>query len=209
MEPTTEIKATTDGMEKVLVGNIKKLFRSSKYTDVTIRTDDGEYKVHKLVLCAQSEYFNRLFDGNWRESNQNTIELKDDKPEAVKAMIHSMYGLDYATVCANDSPSFHASVCCVADKYLMDELKTQARAKYDLAVRKCLMEMGDDAVQLIATLYNEPSGFDCVLREPVTDICARHISFFFALDRFRAALHDIPAFAIDIISAAARNSSVR
>lgn len=32
---------------------------------MTIITSEKEFKVHKLVLCSQSGYFARMFNGDW------------------------------------------------------------------------------------------------------------------------------------------------
>lgn len=43
-----------------------RFFNSSKFTDLTIQTTDGEFKVHKLVVCGQSEWFSRMCDREWK-----------------------------------------------------------------------------------------------------------------------------------------------
>jgi hypothetical protein len=32
---------------------------------MTIVTSEKEFKVHKLLVCSQSGFFARIFDGNW------------------------------------------------------------------------------------------------------------------------------------------------
>lgn len=51
--------------------NASRCFESSKYSDATIHCGDQKFKVHKIVLCAQSKYFSKIFDGDWK-----VIELK-------------------------------------------------------------------------------------------------------------------------------------
>lgn len=41
-------------------------FDSSKFTDFTIRTAEDDFKVYKVVVCGQSEYFTCIFDRNWK-----------------------------------------------------------------------------------------------------------------------------------------------
>lgn len=50
--------------------NKNSYFLSSKFSDLTVSTEDAEFKVHKMVLCGRSEYFSRLFNGNWAVSIQ-------------------------------------------------------------------------------------------------------------------------------------------
>lgn len=85
---------------------LQSLFKSATYSDVTIRilpqddlSEDGKryrtlslpityfystspsffpsWKVHKCVLATASKYFEIMFSGNFRESNENEIFLKD------------------------------------------------------------------------------------------------------------------------------------
>jgi hypothetical protein len=46
----------------------RSYFVSSKFSDLTIRTDAAEYQVHRVIVCGQSEYFARLYNGNWTVS---------------------------------------------------------------------------------------------------------------------------------------------
>ena len=38
---------------------------SSKYSDVTIRIQGEDIPAHKIVLAKGSEYFEKLFSGQW------------------------------------------------------------------------------------------------------------------------------------------------
>ena len=41
-------------------------FNSPHFSDLTVKVDDTEFKVHKVILCSRSEYFSRLYKGgNW------------------------------------------------------------------------------------------------------------------------------------------------
>jgi hypothetical protein len=41
---------------------------SSQYSDATIRCEGREFKVHKIVVCTQSEFFSKAFNGDWKRS---------------------------------------------------------------------------------------------------------------------------------------------
>lgn len=76
---------------------------------------DQKYKVHKLVICGKSKVFFWMFNGNWKvscvdqETNENSIHLTEDHPNAVEAMIQFMYGIEYGT---SESKHGHSSRCC-------------------------------------------------------------------------------------------------
>jgi len=41
-------------------------FSSSKYSDLVIRCEGQDFKVHKVVVCGQSDYFASICDGEWK-----------------------------------------------------------------------------------------------------------------------------------------------
>ncbi len=46
--------------------NVFSFFSSSKYSDLIIRCEAQEFKVHKIVVCGQSKYFSSICDGDWK-----------------------------------------------------------------------------------------------------------------------------------------------
>ncbi|KAI7625695.1 WD40 repeat-like protein, partial [Hortaea werneckii] len=90
------------------------LLKSGSLTDLTIVCGPYKYNVHKVILCAHSQYFAAL--PNFAEGKTNTIRFKAigddeddeacDDPEAIKSMVHYFYQLDYtATIASNTSSS--------------------------------------------------------------------------------------------------------
>ncbi|OJJ35968.1 hypothetical protein ASPWEDRAFT_28560 [Aspergillus wentii DTO 134E9] len=203
MAVTKEAVQTNQGDR--LLSNVQRFLESSKYSDVTIQTKDTKYNVHKLVLSGQSQYFERLFDGYWKEAKEKTIVLHDDNPDVVKAMILFMYGFDYAQRCKSDSALFHASIYCVADKYLLTALKSTAKAKYDAAVERSLLEK--TLLHLIPELYNDFPCLDNALRKTVIDICSKYSSYCNEQQEFETVLEQVPEFAIDFALALARKDT--
>ncbi|OJJ42337.1 hypothetical protein ASPZODRAFT_162257, partial [Penicilliopsis zonata CBS 506.65] len=48
-----------------LTESLKGFFVSGQFSDLTIHSTDQEFKVHRLVVCGQSEYFSLLFSKKW------------------------------------------------------------------------------------------------------------------------------------------------
>jgi hypothetical protein len=48
---------------KLLTRN--SFYRSGVFSDLTIRTQDQDLKVHKLIVCSRSETFCRIFNENF------------------------------------------------------------------------------------------------------------------------------------------------
>ena len=46
--------------------NVSSHLNSSKYSDLIIRCEAQEFKVHKIIICGQSEYFSSICDGVWK-----------------------------------------------------------------------------------------------------------------------------------------------
>ena len=47
-----------------LVNGFKRLYNSKNFADVTIICQGVEFKAHKVVLCAQSEVFQKMLGGS-------------------------------------------------------------------------------------------------------------------------------------------------
>ena len=52
-----------------------------------------EFHLHKVIVASQSEYFNAMFSGRWKESVSNTCELELEEPltEVMEGFINFMY----------------------------------------------------------------------------------------------------------------------
>jgi len=61
--------------------------------------------VHKKVLCAQSDFFQKACEGGFQEASSGVIDLTEDDPDAVRAMVQFCYTVDYAL-----DTAFHAKV---------------------------------------------------------------------------------------------------
>ena len=125
----SDLPRTTEGIQL----NISSVFSRALLFDVTIKFGGRQIKCHRLILCSVSEYFNAISRPNsrWKEANSGTIELKDDDPDAVEAMLRYIYGFNYpsiekAMVKAADV-TFHLNTYIIADKYMLQELRGLAR----------------------------------------------------------------------------------
>ncbi|KAI6885093.1 hypothetical protein KC360_g1524 [Hortaea werneckii] len=106
-------------------------FDQEAFSDITIRFGTNERKCHKLILCGPSDYFKDLLGPgkHFAEAQQPTVELKDDEPMAVEAMLRWLYTFDYEMARPADytpTHDFHLSVVVVADKYLLNGLRDEA-----------------------------------------------------------------------------------
>ena len=60
-------------------------------SDVVLVVEDKEFHVHRCMLSMQSPVFKAIFNGNFKDSTQDKIELKDDKHEAMLLFLQLLY----------------------------------------------------------------------------------------------------------------------
>ncbi|MCJ1435433.1 hypothetical protein MMC27_004806 [Xylographa pallens] len=122
--------------EQELVDSLASVKKTSKYHDLVIRCQDREWKVHRVVICLRSKFFEKACDGNFQEGRTGEITLAEDDAEVVDRVIDYLYRLDYddkpktANVESSDGPLvMNANVYAIAHKYEIRSLKKVARRK--------------------------------------------------------------------------------
>jgi len=68
-----------------------KLLRSEKYSDLTIVCQGRQFRVHKAILCPQSEVISKLCDIDMLERKTGVIEHEEFDADTVKRMIDFAY----------------------------------------------------------------------------------------------------------------------
>ncbi|KAG9256582.1 uncharacterized protein F5Z01DRAFT_634164 [Emericellopsis atlantica] len=69
--------------------------RRGKYADCTIQSVDRTYRVHKALFCSQSSVFEAALDGPFKEAQTGVLNLPEDHPQALEALIDYIYLGDY------------------------------------------------------------------------------------------------------------------
>ncbi|KAK5123723.1 hypothetical protein LTR85_002359 [Meristemomyces frigidus] len=113
-----------------LMRGVNRLFEDPKYSDLTIKCEGREWRVHKSIVCTQSAFFAKACDGGFEEAEENTITLVEDDPETVDAMLQYLYKSDYAEATAATQPSalvLDIRVHAIADKYNIAPLADEVR----------------------------------------------------------------------------------
>jgi hypothetical protein len=76
---------------KNMLERMYKCYEEGKFCDATLVVGENEIKTHRLVLTLLSEYFNGLFDNNWKDSKQDKIEIKEFDEATLKCILHFAY----------------------------------------------------------------------------------------------------------------------
>ena len=98
-------------------------FKSGDFSDLTLKTESGEvYRVHRIILIYSSEYFAKLLTGDFKEKNEDSIELKFKDPENLfPSVLQFMYN-GYITITEKNS----IPLLALADHYLIDSLRKKS-----------------------------------------------------------------------------------
>ncbi|KAH8277607.1 hypothetical protein KR018_001958 [Drosophila ironensis] len=105
-----EQEATDPKKKKLLTTTqyiYKALFKEQKNSDVTVMALDKVWQLHKVYL-SQSPYFYSMFNGTWREAQQNFVQISilDDRitVASLDAVFGSMYSDEIEIEVANVIP---------------------------------------------------------------------------------------------------------
>ena len=72
--------------------DIASLWDSQKYKDVTFVVKDTRVMAHRLILAAQSDYFDRLLFGEMKEAQTGAvIPLEDTPAESFRLLLKFAY----------------------------------------------------------------------------------------------------------------------
>lgn len=141
------------------------------------------------------------------EAHDNAIDLSDDDPNAVEALLRFFY-LGHYTNCTGENVvdqnlAYHLKVYIVADKYVVHELRQLAGCDFaHKAERNCYLPEFADVVELV---YQ----FDAMhwLKSVLVSTAARHAPRLFndwKLQRFQEVARSVPSFTADIVMAFTR-----
>ncbi|KAH7011365.1 hypothetical protein EDB80DRAFT_876030 [Ilyonectria destructans] len=168
---------------------------SGVYSDLLIKCGTDEYYVHKILLCTRSPFFAKACDGPFKEGQNGEIDLPDDDPEAVSAMICYLYRGCYPRVEADaERPQMkrlgegwnvetygeetialqdeylclHAKVYAIAEKYQISGLKEMAHRSFSFLVPRTISPHNFAEASEIA--YTMTVDSDRGLRDLVVDV---------------------------------------
>jgi hypothetical protein len=106
-------------------------FRS--ITDFKIECGIRSWDIHRFVFFLHSDVLAAACSRNFKEATIGTVDLSDDNPDSVDALVQYCYKLDYGfpqhSLIGNEF-LFHLQVCIVADKYDIAPLQTLATHKF-------------------------------------------------------------------------------
>jgi hypothetical protein len=128
--------------------------RSEKYSDLIISCHAREFKVHRTILCPQSEVISKLCDIDMQERKTGIIEHEEFDDDAMERMIDFAYVKDYE---ATRRPKHLLS----GDGEEETSLHTEALAIEDVSAAGCVtLPENDDAMPATDNERTELSATD-------------------------------------------------
>ncbi|KFA81333.1 hypothetical protein S40288_08303, partial [Stachybotrys chartarum IBT 40288] len=167
------------------------------FSDVVVICDEHEIKAHRLVLSSHSKYFATQFNGPWKESSEQKVEITDFDIGIVEAMLEFMYKFDYSASNGTSAMIFDAQVYQIADKYDIAALKQHAMGKFGVAI-----ETGwslHDFPLAVAVAYDTTPPEDRGLRDLVIATSYANIDKLLINDSFCKVLRTTIDFAADLV----------
>ena len=78
---------------EILLSKCAQFRDQTQLIDVRLEVCEHIFPAHRIVLAANSDYFDAMFTDRMKESNQELIELKDESisPDAFKIVMDSIY----------------------------------------------------------------------------------------------------------------------
>ncbi|KAM0139911.1 hypothetical protein ACHAP3_002972 [Botrytis cinerea] len=70
---------------------ISQLYTTGKYTDLVVKCQGKEFKVHRAIVCSQSKPLAAALDNGFKEATDGVFDFEDDEPEIVEYMIKFLY----------------------------------------------------------------------------------------------------------------------
>lgn len=168
---------------------------------MTIKFSGTEISAHRYLVSRKSSWFKMACSGQfkvgsaasklWRKAYQNqeaqdrVIELHEDDPAAVRAMLLFLYDKPYTDACGDMSEDilFSVRVFTIADKYDIDELKGVVSADFEKIIPGLWNH--EDFFQAISEVYDLPeSRYACSLKLAIENTCWQNVHALMAKPAF-------------------------
>jgi speckle-type POZ protein len=128
--------------------------QNGQCTDITLVTEDKEFKAHKVVLVSQSPFFATRFEERWTEQSGNRIDMTDLPTDIMEAILAYMYTGNVVNVA-----QIAHKLLPKAEEYQLEGLKVSCEE----ALSKTLTVQSVIDVLLLADIHNAQNLKRCCL----------------------------------------------
>jgi hypothetical protein len=129
----------------------KRLYSSEKYSDMVIKCQGRQWKVHRAVVCPQSKPLAAAVDGNFKVGSPSTcdtlylleqeaimgeIDLEEDEPEIVELMLQFLYKGAYSDGRTSSVASGSSTPPSQTTKQAARQQPTSPRSPFDFSATR-------------------------------------------------------------------------
>ncbi|XMA13707.1 hypothetical protein WAI453_006498 [Rhynchosporium graminicola] len=104
--------------------SITVCFDNDTYSDLTIKCRDRSWKVHRVIVCSQSNVLHAACMAGFKEAHTGVIDLDNDEPVSVEIMLKYFYTGKYNEL--GPTPEEYLSV--ISDVYTVPTPTNALRA---------------------------------------------------------------------------------
>lgn len=80
-----------ENYSKEIIKRLDRLRKNGIMCDVTIKVNGHEFRAHRNILSASSDYFFAMFNGNMRESNEEEVRISGVDCESMRTILNFIY----------------------------------------------------------------------------------------------------------------------
>ncbi|CAL1272436.1 unnamed protein product [Larinioides sclopetarius] len=103
-----------------LAKDLRALFDNELYSDLTIKSGEETFFVHRCILSARSSVFANMLKHKMKENLTNCLEISDVDPVVVKKMASFIYGEQVGNLTVEIAIELYST----AERYDLKDLKT-------------------------------------------------------------------------------------
>ncbi|KAI9711007.1 MAG: hypothetical protein M1820_002445 [Bogoriella megaspora] len=206
----------SERVEDVRFELFKSEFADPLTSDLTITCGSRTWPVQKALVCRQSSFFANACKDRFKEGQQRRIDLEEDDPDVVHAMLEFLYTGDYGDNFRIDGHRsiswliFNIRIFAIAQKYDIKHLQKYALdgASSDLGEQE-QPETGSFS-QAIDYFYRESLEHgeyrECLRQALVDHACTHHLFLLENDEGFKDVLGKHMSFNADVMKALGRRA---
>ncbi|KAF7560163.1 hypothetical protein G7046_g4000 [Stylonectria norvegica] len=123
--------------------SLSALFMNERFSDITIHCRGCEFKAHRAVVCTQSSFFDKAFDGGFKEAISRVIELLEDDPYILQLLLEFLYTGSY-TDGVNPSLGVPSSFALLTPEEVQEHLEEKPGVTRIVPITASRPELGDE-----------------------------------------------------------------
>ncbi|PSN58851.1 hypothetical protein BS50DRAFT_538210 [Corynespora cassiicola Philippines] len=188
-----------------LLSGISRLRDQEQFTDLVLAHDDGDFNVHRVIVCPQSKVLHKACTGGFEETFSGVIHMEHMSHIELERMVAFFYEADYVEDLpdgAEVSPlQLHVRMFALADQYDIPDLGMIAAKKYSSRCTKPWIPM--EFLESVRDVYDTTLMSNRTLRDMVCMTIRKHLPQMLddegIAELYEETLAESPEFAKDLL----------